>query len=86
MVSTANPTKIHPRISSFWSGVRRSHKEGEGFLRREDALDDGRLRWVVVVRDCAEDEPALLLDERLVLLEVLRFVMSFLLYTLRQPS
>jgi hypothetical protein len=76
-VRTAKPTRTHPRISSFWSWVRRFHKGSEDFLRRDDDLDE-------VLRRRVDDEPVLLRDERfedvrledrLDLDDVLRFVM-----------
>ena len=81
----ANPTRIQPKISSFWSLVRRSHNGSEGFFRREDELDE-------VLRRRVEVDPALLRedrleddrleDDRLDLEDVLRFVMRISLYTI----
>ena len=76
----ANPTRTQPRISSFWSRVRRSHNGSEGFFRREDERDE-------VLRRRVDDEPDLLRDDRLEddrldLEDVLRFVMRISLYTI----
>ena len=81
----ANPTRIQPRISSFWSRVRRFHNGSGGFFRREVVLDEVRLRRVDVepalLRDdrLEDDRPE---DDRLELEDVLRFVMRISLYTI----
>jgi hypothetical protein len=85
MVRIATATRNHPRISSFWSVVRRFHRGSDGFFCRVEERD-------VVLRLRVDDEPVLLLrddllddealvDERLDFELVLRFVMRLSLYT-----